>query len=191
MRLRAQCEIFVWLWRQNHYGNHSGSYWTQLLISALFNTDESKRRRRPINPVASPRTRMEKEEAWFSLSLLPPSEFFLFFLPAFSRQKWITQTRESSMRWTLLCTTRKCQGILLQICTVRESLSISFGMLTGSRAGHRDCRHVKRLVCVLQRVQIGRGPIQCSMKWVLGRRRGVCVPGSKAGGTWSSTSTST
>jgi hypothetical protein len=76
------------------------------------------------------------------------------------------------MRWTLLCTTRKCQGILLQICTVRESLSISFGMLTGSRAGHRDCRHVNRLVCVLQRVQIGRGPIQCSMKWVLGRGGG-------------------
>lgn len=147
MRLRAQCEIFVWLWRQNHYGNHSGSYWTQLLISGLFNTDESKRRRRPLNPVASPRTRMKKEEAWVSLSFPHPTPFFgflsFFFLPAFCRQKWITQTRESSMRWTLLCTMRKCQGILLQICTVRESLSISFGMVTGSRAGHRDCRQVK------------------------------------------------
>jgi len=51
----------------------------------------------------------------------------------------------------------------------RESLSISFEMFTGSRAGHRDCRHVKHLVCVLQRLQIGCGPIQCSMKWVLGR----------------------
>jgi hypothetical protein len=27
----AQCEMFVWFWRQNHYGNHSVAYRTQTI----------------------------------------------------------------------------------------------------------------------------------------------------------------
>jgi hypothetical protein len=79
MRLRAQCEIFVWLWRQSHYGNHLVSYWTQLLISALLHTDESKRRRQPSYPLPSPQARMKKTNH----NSTPSIPHHLFSLPIF------------------------------------------------------------------------------------------------------------